>query len=67
MSTDDAVEFMLAGASAIQVGTGNFLNPLATVEIIQGISSYLEQRNIKHICKIIGGINGNEPNNHPDI
>jgi dihydroorotate dehydrogenase (NAD+) catalytic subunit len=67
INADDAVEFMLAGASAIQVGTGNFLNPLATREIIQGISSYLENRNIQNIHEIVGGIHGTESNNNTDI
>jgi dihydroorotate dehydrogenase (NAD+) catalytic subunit len=58
MKTDDAIEFMLAGASAIQVGTGNFLNPSATTEIIDGIVTYLGKRGINDVKDIVGGMNG---------
>lgn len=52
----DAIEFMLAGASAIQVGTANMINPLAAVEIINGLEDYCNQNNIKNITEIIGGL-----------
>jgi dihydroorotate dehydrogenase (NAD+) catalytic subunit len=58
MNTQDAVEFMLAGATAIEVGTGNFLNPMATVEIVNGIWTYLEKKGISNVKDIIGGVNG---------
>ncbi|MDQ7787584.1 MAG: dihydroorotate dehydrogenase [Thermodesulfovibrionales bacterium] len=54
VKTEDAIEFMLAGASAIQVGTGNFINPRATEEIAQGIATYLEKKGIKNIKDLIG-------------
>jgi dihydroorotate dehydrogenase (NAD+) catalytic subunit len=54
MSGDDAVEFMLSGASAVAVGTANFINPSATIEIIDGIASYLLGRNIGRVSDIIG-------------
>jgi dihydroorotate dehydrogenase (NAD+) catalytic subunit len=57
---EDAIEFMLAGASAIQVGTGNFLNPKATVEIIAGIWTYLKKKDINNVKDIIGGLDGNK-------
>jgi dihydroorotate dehydrogenase (NAD+) catalytic subunit len=63
MNTQDAVEFMLAGATAIEVGTGNFLNPLATVEIVNGIWTYLDKKGISKVKDIIGGVNG-ESNSH---
>jgi dihydroorotate dehydrogenase (NAD+) catalytic subunit len=40
MNADDAIEFILPGASAVAVGTGNFVNPRATVDIIHGIEAY---------------------------
>lgn len=58
MKAEDAIEFMLAGASAIQVGTGNFLNPMATVEIIDGIVTYLKKQGINNVEDIVGGMNG---------
>ncbi|TFH40038.1 MAG: dihydroorotate dehydrogenase [Chrysiogenales bacterium] len=63
MNTQDALEFMLAGATAIEVGTGNFLNPLATVEIVNGIWTYLDKKGISNVKDIIGGVNG-ESNSH---
>lgn len=57
---EDAIEFMLAGASAIQVGTGNFLNPKATVEIIAGIWTYMKKKDINNVKDIIGGLDGNK-------
>jgi dihydroorotate dehydrogenase (NAD+) catalytic subunit len=57
INADDAIEFMLAGAAAIQVGTGNFLNPRATSDIIEGIQLYLKRKAIHDIKKVIGSIN----------
>ncbi len=54
MNADDAIEFFLAGASAIQVGTANFIDPQTTVKIIKGINNYLIQNNFKSIKDIIG-------------
>jgi dihydroorotate dehydrogenase (NAD+) catalytic subunit len=56
LNASDAIEFMLAGASAVQVGTGNFLNPVATVEIISGLSSYMQKKHIQTVREIIGGM-----------
>jgi dihydroorotate dehydrogenase (NAD+) catalytic subunit len=53
-TTEDAVEFLLAGASAVQVGTTNFINPKAAEEIIQGIEAYLAQKNMASIKELIG-------------
>jgi len=54
LNSSDAVEFMLAGASAVQVGTGNFVNPKATSEIVDGLSAYLQRKNIHSVSAIIG-------------
>jgi dihydroorotate dehydrogenase (NAD+) catalytic subunit len=56
LNASDAIEFMLAGASAVQVGTGNFMNPVATVEIISGLSSYMQKKHIQTVREIIGGM-----------
>jgi dihydroorotate dehydrogenase (NAD+) catalytic subunit len=56
MNADDAIEFMLAGASAVAVGTANFVNPKSTVSIIEGIEEYLRRKSIKDIKEIIGGL-----------
>lgn len=55
-SGEDAVEFMLAGASAVAVGTGNFLNPLATVEVLDGVVRYLRRHGIEDIGRLVGAI-----------
>jgi len=53
-SGDDAIEFMLAGASAVMVGTANFVNPTACVDVAEGIKKYLEKHNYKSVYDIIG-------------
>ena len=55
-SVTDAIEFLLAGACAIQIGTANFVNPRVTVEIEEGLRAYLEKNNIKDIEEIIGAL-----------
>ncbi len=52
----DAVEFLLAGASAVQVGTANFVNPMVCVEIIDGINAYLEQHGFRSVKEIVGAL-----------
>jgi dihydroorotate dehydrogenase (NAD+) catalytic subunit len=53
----DAIEFILAGSSAIQVGTYNFINPTVSVEIVDGILEYLDRHNIDSIHDLIGNLN----------
>jgi dihydroorotate dehydrogenase (NAD+) catalytic subunit len=55
-NASDAIEFILAGATAIAVGTANFVNPRATAEIIEGIVKYMRENDIKNIKEIIGGL-----------
>lgn len=57
MNADDAIEFILAGASAIQVGTASFIDPLASVKILEGIESYLVTKGFSDIREITGLIN----------
>jgi len=52
----DASEFLLAGASAIQVGTANFIDPLTTVKIIAGLDDYLKRHGFTSVSQIIGGL-----------
>ena len=54
MSTNDAIEFLLAGASAVQIGTANFIDPTITLKIIGGINSYLDENDFKSVKDIIG-------------
>jgi dihydroorotate dehydrogenase (NAD+) catalytic subunit len=53
MTTKDALEFLIAGAVAVQIGTANFINPHATVDIIDGIEAFMMERNITDIADII--------------
>lgn len=53
-TSDDAIEFMLCGASAIQVGTASFVNPKASIEIISGIEKYLDQMKMDSVDELIG-------------
>jgi len=54
MNATDAIEFFLAGASAIEVGTANYIDPLTTLKIIDGIDSYLNRHKFSNIKEIIG-------------
>lgn len=54
MNSDDAIEYMMAGATAVAVGTANFANPRSTIDIINGIEKYLEKTGIEDINEIIG-------------
>ena len=53
-SWQDAVEFLLAGATAVSVGTGNFVNPQAPLEILQGIQGYCEKHGIASVSELVG-------------
>ncbi len=53
-SGDDAIEFILAGASGIAVGTANFINPYATIDVLKGIEDYMDKYNIKDLKEIRG-------------
>ncbi|MDO4321243.1 MAG: dihydroorotate dehydrogenase [Lachnospiraceae bacterium] len=55
-TAEDALEFILAGAAAVAVGTANFRNPLATVEVIDGIADYMERQKIEDINELIGAV-----------
>jgi dihydroorotate dehydrogenase (NAD+) catalytic subunit len=54
MCTKDALEFLIAGAAAVQVGTANFVNPHATIDIIEGIEGFLREKKISSVRDIIG-------------
>ena len=56
MSAEDALEFIIAGAAAVQVGTANFVNPRVTTDIIEGIEKFLADRNIERISDLIGTV-----------
>lgn len=54
MTYEDAIEFMMAGATMVSVGTANFHNPYVTLEIIEGMKKFMEEKGIEDINEIIG-------------
>lgn len=54
MNATDAIEFFLAGATAVEIGTANFIDPETTVKVVDGINEYLDRHNFKSITEIIG-------------
>ena len=56
MNADDAIEFILAGATAVSVGTANFHNPYATVEIVKGIDDYMAKYHVEDISELVGAV-----------
>lgn len=56
MTHRDALEFLVAGARAVQVGTANFVNPAATIEIIDGLEKYLDEKGLADIGELIGSL-----------
>jgi dihydroorotate dehydrogenase (NAD+) catalytic subunit len=56
MNATDAIEFILAGASAIQVGTASFIDPMASLKIIEGIEKYLERHRIHSVSDLVGAL-----------
>jgi dihydroorotate dehydrogenase (NAD+) catalytic subunit len=56
MNANDAIEFILAGATAVQVGTANFIDPQITLKIIDGIEKYLERHNLNSVNDLIGNL-----------
>ena len=56
MTASDALEFLIAGASMIAVGTGNFINPRAPIDVLEGIESFMNEHKISDIREIIGSL-----------
>lgn len=56
---EDAIEFMLAGASAISIGAGNFIDPYTSLNVISEIENYMEKHNIENINDIVGKVEMN--------
>jgi len=56
LTAEDALEFMLAGASAVAVGTANFVNPRATLDIVNGMGTFLKQEKIASIRELVGQV-----------
>jgi len=52
----DAIEFMIAGASAVQIGTAIFIDPTIPVQIVDGLSTYMERHKIQSVNELIGSL-----------
>ncbi len=53
-TADDAIEFIMAGASAVQIGTANFTNPRAPMDVLEGIEKFMEKEGIDNLTDLIG-------------
>ena len=56
MTAEDALEFILAGATAVSIGTGNFVNPNTTIDVIEGIEEYMRRYHVEDIRELIGAV-----------
>ena len=56
MNADDAIEFLLAGASAVSVGTANFVNPRVATDVAAGIAAYVEERGLSQVSDLVGKV-----------
>ena len=56
MNATDAIEFILAGASIVQVGTAVFKDPLIALKIVKGVEEYLDRHNIQSVSELIGAL-----------
>jgi len=56
MTGEDAVEFLLAGAMAVAVGTANFINPRATLDVLEGIENYMREQGVADVAELVAGI-----------
>jgi len=57
MNADDALEFLMAGATAVQIGTATFIEPRTAINVISGINSFLVERKLDSVSKITGIVN----------
>lgn len=55
-TAEDAIEFLLAGASAVSIGAMNFVDPYTTVKVVEGIENYMKQYNIENVTELIGAV-----------
>ncbi len=55
-NAEDAIEFILAGASAVSIGAMNFVNPYTTVEVVKGIEDYMKRYNVENLTDLIGAV-----------
>jgi dihydroorotate dehydrogenase (NAD+) catalytic subunit len=56
MTAEDALEFILAGATMVSVGTANFANPQAALDVVDGIAAYMQKNGVENITDLIGAV-----------
>ena len=56
MNAADAMEFIIAGASAVQIGTASFINPTAAIDVVEGIESFMQEEKIERFTDLIGSL-----------
>ena len=56
-TAEDAIEFLMAGATAIEIGTANFLDPTVTIKVRDGINDWLDKHGCSSVSEIIGALN----------
>ncbi len=56
MNSQDAIEFILAGSTAVQVGTANFIDPAISIKILDGIEEYMDRQGVRSVTELIGGL-----------
>ena len=56
MTAEDALEFILAGATAVSIGTANFINSDTTIQVIEGIEAYMKKYGVEDIHELIGAV-----------
>jgi dihydroorotate dehydrogenase (NAD+) catalytic subunit len=65
-NADDAVEFLMAGATAVAVGTANFYEPQTPLQVIAGIRDFMARKKISDVCEITGSVRAGRPNSPPE-
>jgi dihydroorotate dehydrogenase (NAD+) catalytic subunit len=55
-SATDAIEFLLAGATAVEIGTANFIDPTITIKVAEGINEYLDRHGFKSVSEIVSAL-----------
>jgi len=60
MSAEDAIEFLITGASAVQIGTANYINPAAAIDVAEGIRLFCERNNIADVADLVGSLQARE-------
>ena len=56
MNAEDALEFLMVGATAVEIGTANFIDPAVTIKVIEGMNDWLDRHGVKDVNEIIGVI-----------